>query len=230
MNKLTFKDMLDASVANLQAGSLLTITDIGLGLLMTLICMLMIYYTYIHTFQGVLYQRSYNMALILASLVTTLVIMTISGNLALTLGMVGALSIVRFRTAVKDPLDVVFMFWAIAIGIANGVAFFKVSLFGTLMLAIVMLGLSRFRMERAPYLLIIKYSGTLDDKVKKIIQENTRGYRLKTKTRKNDITEVTAEVRLPRNGGSLLDAMGQQEQVLETALLAYSNEIADIAA
>ena len=111
-NTLTFKDILDASTANLTSGANLSVIDVLVGLAASLICAAIISWTYRASYQGVLYQKSFNLSLILICVVTTSLIMVISGNLILSLGMVGALSIVRFRSAIKDPLDIVFMFWA----------------------------------------------------------------------------------------------------------------------
>ena len=91
-----------------------------IALAVGLLCGLYIFYIYKRTFNGVLYSRTFNISLILLTLVTTLIIRTISSNLTLSLGMVGALSIVRFRTAVKEAMDTVYMFWAVAVGITIG--------------------------------------------------------------------------------------------------------------
>ena len=110
-NKLSFTEILEANSRNLASTSNLSIIVISSALLFSLICSLIIAWTYKSTFQGVLYQHSYLVSLVMASVITSSVIMVISGNLILSLGMVGALSIVRFRSAIKDPLDIVFMFW-----------------------------------------------------------------------------------------------------------------------
>ena len=128
MNEVTsYKDIVNNSLLNVQPGAL-TVSDVVTSLLMTLVISMLIFWLYKKSFRGVLYTHSFNISLVMISLVTSLVIMTISTNLILSLGMVGALSIVRFRTAVKDPLDIVFMFWAIAVGIANGAMQFDLTL------------------------------------------------------------------------------------------------------
>ena len=126
----SFSDVVRQSYMELNSSGPLSIADIGMSLVLTFIIALGIFWIYKRTFRGVLYTHSFNVSLVMISLVTSLVIMTISTNLILSLGMVGALSIVRFRTAVKDPLDIVFMFWAIAVGIANGAMQFKLALAG----------------------------------------------------------------------------------------------------
>ena len=157
-NTLTFKDILDASTANLTSGANLSVIDVLVGLAASLICAAIISWTYRASYQGVLYQKSFNLSLILICLVTTSVIMVISGNLVLSLGMVGALSIVRFRAAIKDPMDIVYMFWAVAVGIANGVANIKVSLTATIVISILIILLNRLPFGSIAYLVILKYN------------------------------------------------------------------------
>ena len=125
---------------------------------------LFIFYVYKKTFQGVLYQRSFNVSLVTIAMVITLIIMTISGNLILSLGMVGALSIVRFRTPIKDPVDLVFIFWAITVGIANGVEYFNISIIGSVVLTIVLLIMTRKSEEEQPFLLVLQIPTNVDSK------------------------------------------------------------------
>ena len=123
MDQVTFADVLQKSFIAMSMGSTdrITTLNILINLSMSFLVGMFIFFIYKKTYQGVLYQRSFNISLFLASAVTAMIIMTISGNLILSLGMVGALSIVRFRTPVKDSMDLVFLFWASSAGIENGV-------------------------------------------------------------------------------------------------------------
>ena len=112
---MSFKDLINEGLLNVDFINSISISGILFSLTMTLIATSFVYYVYKKTFHGVLYTKTFNESLVLVSLVTTIVIMTISSNIILSLGMVGALSIVRFRTAVKDSMDIVFMFWATAV-------------------------------------------------------------------------------------------------------------------
>ena len=123
-SEFSIRDLFKSSVISSAEVSTLAVSDIVVNLTVTLLLSLFIFYVYRKFFMGVLYTLSFNVSLVMVSLVTSLIIMTISSNLILSLGMVGALSIVRFRTAVKDAIDIGFMFWAIAVGIANGAGFF----------------------------------------------------------------------------------------------------------
>ena len=171
MNQTTsFKDLINDGLINTDMLNTLSVSSILFSLFLTFIVALFIHYVYKRTFHGVLYTKSFNDSLILISLVTTMVIMTISTNLILSLGMVGALSIVRFRTAVKDAMDIVFLFWAIGVGIANGAGIFTISIVGSLFLGGVMLIMHKNRTQnKDPYLLIVKYSKDSDRPVWEII-------------------------------------------------------------
>ena len=111
--------------------SALSVQRVVVTLVITFIVGLFIFYIYRKTFKGVLYTRNFNIGLVMTALVTALIIMPISSNVILSLGLVGALSIVRFRTAIKDPIDIVFMFWAIAVGLACGAGFYMVAIVGS---------------------------------------------------------------------------------------------------
>lgn len=224
MEKTTFnfKDIIEASMLNLNSGSHLSLADVFIALSVTLICALIILWTYKNTYQGVLYQQSFGVTLVLAALVTTSVIMVISGNLVLSLGMVGALSIVRFRAAVKDPLDIVFIFWAISIGIANGVAYWKVSFTSTILLMIIMLMMKKAPTLSTPFLLVLKLKGADSISVLKLIKLNVKKVKLKNKTLKNGSAEVIYEV-IGINENKLLSDLDAHKSVTDITLVAYGN-------
>jgi len=219
---ISFKDILDSSILNLTSGANLTFADVFIALSVTLLCALIILWTYKNTYQGVLYQQSFGVTLVLASLVTTSVIMVISGNLVLSLGMVGALSIVRFRAAVKDPLDIVFIFWAITVGIANGVAYWKVSFTSTILLMVVMLLMKKAPTLSTPFLLVLKLKNDNSSKVLEVIKSNVKKVKLKNKTLKNGIAEVIYEV-IGVNENKLLADLDAHKSVTEVTLVAYGN-------
>jgi len=132
LNQFTFTDLLRNSLSKSDFFGAISVVDILVGLLFAFAISMFIFYIYRKTYNGPLYSHNYNVALVMMTQITALVIMTISSNLVLSLGMVGALSIVRFRTAVKDPMDIVFMFWAIAVGISCGASLFMISIVGSL--------------------------------------------------------------------------------------------------
>ena len=186
-----------------------------------------IFYVYRKTFQGVLYQRSFNVSLVTIAMVITLIIMTISGNLILSLGMVGALSIVRFRTPIKDPLDLVFIFWAITIGIANGVGYFNISIIGSIVMTIAILVMTRNSDDEQPFLFVLQVpTGTDSQLVINEVKKSVERFMLKSKTVTPDYEEVTAEVRLKGDNTEFISKLHADSKVLKATLITYSGDLA----
>ena len=220
---ISYKDIVKQSFLEFQSAGL-TIADIATSLLITFVISLLIFWLYKKSFRGVLYTHSFNVSLVMISLVTALVIMTISTNLILSLGMVGALSIVRFRTAVKDPLDIVFMFWAIAIGIANGAMQFELAIVGSFFIAIVVVILSNIKLQNHPYLLVMHYKNVDEKEI--LIQLNNiiKSYKLKSKTVSNDLVELTLEVRVKKHNISFVDEISKIHNVKDLGLVSYEGD------
>ena len=149
MNEFSFSDIFSITLSPLQ---------VILTLVIALLVGLFVFFIYKKTFGGVMYSRNFNLSLIMLTLVTSLMLMLINNNLALSMGMVGALSIIRFRTAVKDPIDTVFMFWAVGEGIAIGTRFYDIAVIAALVIGVIMVVLTVFKGKASmPYLLIIHY-------------------------------------------------------------------------
>ena len=206
-----------------------TSIEIVVNMGMSFILGMCIFYVYRKTFQGVLYQRSFNVSLITIAMVVTLVIMTISGNLILSLGMVGALSIVRFRTPIKDPVDLVFIFWAIAIGIGNGVAFFNLTIIGSVIMAVALVVLTRKDSDETPFLLVIQLQkGANEESVMAFIEKSVERFALKSKTVNSAYTELTAEVRLLNSNTGFVSELEQEFGITKATLISYSGDLAQV--
>jgi len=219
-NKLSFTEILQENSINLASTSNLSVIEIFSALLFSLVCSLIIAWTYKSTFQGVLYQHSYLVSLIMASIITSSVIMVISGNLILSLGMVGALSIVRFRSAIKDPLDIIFMFWAITVGIANGIGMIKVSIICTLLISLVCFILYKIPKAVEPHVLVIKFNKANMDNIIKAVKNNSLNNKLISHTSNLDAGEVVYKLR-PKNNDTLLKEIKSIEGISEASLLMY---------
>ena len=219
----SYKDIVKQSFLEFQSAGL-TIADVATSLLITFIISLLIFWLYKKSFRGVLYTHSFNVSLVMISLVTALVIMTISTNLILSLGMVGALSIVRFRTAVKDPLDIVFMFWAIAIGIANGAMQFELAIVGSFFIAIVVVILSNIKLQNHPYLLVMHYKSVDEKEILIQLNKIIKSYKLKSKTVSNDLVELTLEVRVKKHNISFVDEISKINNVEDLGLVSYEGD------
>jgi len=219
-NKLSFTEILQENSINLASTSNLSVIEIFSALLFSLVCSLIIAWTYKSTFQGVLYQHSYLVSLIMASIITSSVIMVISGNLILSLGMVGALSIVRFRSAIKDPLDIIFMFWAITVGIANGIGMIKVSIICTLLISLVCFILYKIPKAVEPHVLVVKFNKANMDNIMKVVKNNSLNNKLISHTSNLDAGEVVYKLR-PKNNDTLLKEIKSIEGINEASLLMY---------
>ena len=221
---LNFKDIIKKSFTEMSFTSTLSLSDILIVLALTFLMGMFIFYIYRKFFQGVLYTQSYNISLVMIAIVTSLIIMTVSSNFVLSLGMVGALSIVRFRTAIKDPMDVVFMFWAISIGIANGAGFFKISLAGSLLIALVLYILTKFKSKSAPYLLIVNYDSSARFDPMEFIRKEVGKFNLKAKTISGGNVEVTIEIRVMDENTDFVNKLSEIDGVGSAGLVAYNGD------
>lgn len=187
-------------------------------------CGLVIFLVYRFFNRGVLYSENFNLLIIMVSVVTAFVIITIGTNLVLTLGMVGALSIVRFRAAVKDPLDVGFIFWAVAAGLTAGARLYLVALIGTAFIAILYIAFTLVRFDKRAFLMIIRYSNTAEVAV--LSQLGKMRHKLKNKTVNTEFTEMTVEVKVRKNDTAFMDALKNTPDVDNVVLVEYTGDYA----
>ena len=184
-----------------------------------------LYLIYKKTFAGVVYSRSFNISLILLTMVSALVLMLISSNLTLSLGMVGALSIVRFRTAIKDPIDTVFMFWAVGEGLALGAGFVDVGLIGALVIGVVMVVISGAKGSgTAPYLLILHYDERASQQIKGLVKQLPTA-RVKSKTVQREGMELTVELRIHESETDFVDKFLRVPGVFDATLVAHQGDL-----
>ena len=180
---------------------------------------------YKKTFMGVVYSRSFNISLILLTMVSALVLMLISSNLTLSLGMVSALSIVRFRTAIKDPIDTVFMFWAVGEGLALGAGFVDVGLIGALVIGVIMLVIGSARSNGTqPYLLILHYDERASQQIKSLVKQLPKAH-VKSKTVQRDNMELTIELRVHESETDFVDKFLRVPGVYDATLVAHQGDL-----
>ena len=202
--------------------SILTPAGIIAAMLSSLVCGIIIYLVYRFCYRGIVYSDNFNILLIMITTITGFIIMTISSNVVLSLGMVGALSIVRFRTAIKDPLDIGFLFWAIASGITAGAGLYFVAVLGTVIIAVIYIVFSLLKKQKKNYLLIIHYDESAESNVNAVL--GGMKYRLKNKTQSGSDTELTVEVKIKNNDTASLSRFKGIENVSSVTLLEYSGE------
>ncbi|MYL41058.1 DUF4956 domain-containing protein [Virgibacillus salexigens] len=220
-NTTNFSDIFKSSF--LENTSSFSIVDSLLGLGLSFLIGLFIYMIYKKTFKGVIYSHSFNISLVIMTMATALVIMGISQNVLLSLGMVGALSIVRFRTPIKDPMDLVFLFWSVIAGILCGAGFLLLAIVGTIVIGIVIVLFGNKIKVENPYLLVVKYNNDrLGNQIESLINEKTKRFSLKSKSiiQHNEI-EVTYEIRVKENDSAITSEISIMDGVNSAVMLSY---------
>ncbi|HIY25606.1 MAG TPA: DUF4956 domain-containing protein [Candidatus Acutalibacter pullistercoris] len=192
-----------------------------LTLAMSLLLGLGIFLVYRRCFIGVVYDHSFNISLVVMTILTAVIIVTISSNIMLSLGMVGALSIVRYRTAVKSPLDLMFLFWAITTGIAAGAGYYYIAWVAFLFVALVFAVLRGIRQRRETYMLILNYQTKegLEEEIRRVLHN----YKAKVRSKivRGETTELTVEVLMRDDNLSLPNTLSALEGVNDVTLVQY---------
>lgn len=197
------------------------------ALLMSLVMGLWLYFVYRVTYRGTVYSKSFNQMLALLCVITTAVMLVISGNLALSLGMVGSLSIIRFRTAIKEPRDIAFVFWAVAIGLACGSEFYLAGVLGSALIAVVLVVANLDLYDSVSYLLVVQGGDeTLDPAaVEAAVHGQVRASKLRMRSVRAGSQELTYELRLKSgNTAALVAAVRGCAGVESVNLVSYSGE------
>ena len=214
------------SVINQFTGTL-TLADVGLSLLTAFLISIFIIFVYKKTYSGVLYSKTFSLCLLMLSMVTALIIRTVNANLSLSLGMVGALSIVRFRTAVKEPIDTGFMFWGISAGIMAGAGLYLIAIIASILLGVLyFIGYLFGFKSKSKYLLVLKYDSNNESEVNKLLKSLPK-HKLKTKTSAKKVTEVTYEVEVKNEDTKFMNNFLNDENILVASLVSYQNEFGD---
>lgn len=223
---MTFQDIFKSGF--LDSFQSFSLTDIVLSLASAFFIGLFIFYVYQKTYSGVLYSRSFNVSLVAILLVTTLVICGVTSNVVLSLGMVGALSIVRFRTAVKDPMDLVFLFWAIAEGILCGAALLPLALLGCPVIGIFLLVFANRQQRDNPYLIIIRLEDMeREEEIAAFLRKQVKRMLLKSKTVTGGAgTELIYEIRPVDGDSRFVNTISKMEGVESAVMVSYDGNYA----
>ncbi|MCM3164212.1 DUF4956 domain-containing protein [Metabacillus litoralis] len=221
MENLNFNDIFKSSI--LEKTSSFSVVDSLIGLLVAFAVGLFIYWVYKKTFSGVIYSHTFNISLIVMSMATALIIMGISSNVLLSLGMVGALSIVRFRTPIKDPMDIVYIFWAIVAGILCGAGFIPLVIIGSILIgAVLLIFVNKIKIEN-PYLLIVKYNDiSIENSIEHVVAESSQKHTIKSKSvMPGDDFEITYEIRVKESDLGFINNISDMESVKSAVMLSY---------
>ena len=220
---MTFNDIFKSGY--LESVSGFSVTDTLLGLVFSLVIGLFIFLIYRKTCAGIMYSSNFALTLIGLTLVTTLVIMAVTSNVILSLGMVGALSIVRFRAAIKEPVEIVYLFWSIAAGIVVGAGLIPLSLIGSAIIGLVLYIMASRKTHESPYMLVLRLSDESGEQnAMKIVGENAAKTVVKAKTVSKSGIELSVEVRLKDPSTSFINRLCKIDGVTDATLVSYSGE------
>ena len=220
---MTYIDIFSSSF--LESLTAFSLTDTIIGLLFALVIGLFIYMVYKKTFTGVMYSTGFAMSLVGLSMVTTLVIMAVTSNVVLSLGMVGALSIVRFRAAIKEPMEIVFLFWAIAAGIVIGAGMIPLAVIGSVIIGVILILFANRKLFTTPYILIVN---ARDEKAEEdamaIINKAVDKFNVKSKTVNDEGIELTSEIRLKDSATGFVSEVKKVPGVSNVTLVAFNGD------
>ena len=202
-----------------------TVADVALAMVFAVVISLFIFWVYKKTFTGIMYSPGFSLTLIGLCLVTTLVILAVTSNVVLSLGMVGALSIVRFRAAIKDPMEIVFLFWSIAAGIVIGAGMIPLALTSSIIIGVILMIFANRKQTGTPYILIVNCDNeTAEEAAISSAKEAVSKFVTKAKTVNTSGIELTAQVRLKDSGTSFINKISSIDGVSNASLVSYSGE------
>lgn len=220
---MTFSDVFKSSfLANVNSFSTL---DVLLALGLSFVLGLFIFVIYKKTYQGVMYSDSFGISLIAMSMITSLVIIAVTSNVVLSLGMVGALSIVRFRTAIKEPMDIAFLFWSIAVGIVLGAGLLPLAIIGSVIIGVIIVIFSTRKIGDTPYILVVNCDNEeTENAATSLIKEEAKKSVLKSKSVNKLGVELTFEVRIKEENTGFVNKVSSCEGVTNAVLVTYNGE------
>ncbi len=220
---MTFSDVFKSSfLSNINSFSTL---DVLLALGLAFVIGLFIFLIYKKTYQGVMYSDSFGVSLIAMAMITSLVIIAVTSNVVLSLGMVGALSIVRFRTAIKEPMDIAFLFWAIAVGIVLGAGLLPLAIIGSVIIGIIIVVFSTRKIGDTPYILVVSCENEeTENAAYELIKAEAKKSLLKSKAVNKLGIELTYEVRIKDNNTGFVNKISACDGVTNAVLVSYNGE------
>lgn len=220
---VSFEDIFKSSF--IEKVSSFSALDMIIALALSFALGLFIFFVYKKTFRGVMYSAGFGVSLLAMSLVTTLIILAVTSNVVLSLGMVGALSIVRFRTAVKEPLDIVFVFWAISVGIVLGAGLIPLAIFGSLFIGLILIIFVNKKSVSSPYILVVSCdTDQTEQAVGAAISQSVHKFIIKSKSVSPAGMELTYELRLKNSTTQFVNQIAAINGVTNTALVSYNGD------
>lgn len=220
---MTFKDIFKSSF--LENAASISVLDMILALAIALCVGLFIFYIYKKTFNGVMYSSSFGVTLVALTMITTIVILAVTSNVVLSLGMVGALSIVRFRTAIKEPLDIAFLFWAIAAGIVIAAGMIPLAVIGSIVLGLTLLIFVNKKTYSHPYIVVVQCTDHASElSALTLLKQQSKKCVVKSKTAQKGSIELNLEIRLKDDNTDFINELADLEGVDHAVLVSYNGD------
>ena len=220
---MNFNDIFKSSF--LENVSSVSILDMAIALVLAFALGLFIFLVYKKTFSGVMYSSSFGVTLVALTMITTVVILAVTSNVVLSLGMVGALSIVRFRTAIKEPLDIAFLFWAIAVGIVLAAGMIPLAVIGSVVIGVILLVFVNKKSHSNPYIVVIQCDDqTSEQQAKAFLDKHVQRCVVKSKTVQKGSIELNLEIRLKDDNTEFVNAITCLEGVRSAVLVSYNGD------
>ncbi len=220
---MTFQDIFKSSF--LENITSISILDMVLAMFLAFGIGMFIFLIYKKTFSGVMYSSSFGVTLVALTMISTLVILAVTSNVVLSLGMVGALSIVRFRTAIKEPLDIAFLFWSIAVGIVLAAGMIPLAVFGSVIIGIILLVFANRKSHVNPYIVVIRCDGH-DSEIKatEFLKKQVQRMVIKSKTAQRGAIELNAEIRMKDENTDFINILSEMNGVTSAVLVSYNGD------
>ena len=220
---MTFQDIFKSSF--LENISSVSIFDMVLALVLAFGIGLFIFLIHKKTFAGVMYSSNFGVTLIALVMITTLVILAVTSNIVLSLGMVGALSIVRFRTAIKEPLDIAFLFWSIAAGIVLAAGLIPLAVFGSVVIGLMLLVFANRKAHYNPYMVVIRCEDHESElSASEFLKSQVQRSVVKSKPAQKDLIELNIEIRLKDDNTDFINTLADMSGVSSAVLVSYNGE------
>ncbi|MCM1149375.1 MAG: DUF4956 domain-containing protein [Butyricicoccus sp.] len=219
----TFNDIFKSSF--LENVNSISYFDMSLALVLAFGLGMFIFLVYKKTYTGVMYSTSFGVTLLALTMITTLVILAVTSNVVLSLGMVGALSIVRFRTAIKEPLDIAFLFWSIAAGIVLAAGMIPLAVIGSVIIGVILLIFVNRKSHSSPCIVVLQCSGReSEEQATAYLEGMTNRCSVKSKTVQKGLIELTLEIRLKDGGTGFINDLSDMPGVSSAVLVSYNGE------
>lgn len=202
-----------------------SVFDMVLAMILAFAVGMFIFLIYKRVYSGVMYSEGFGTSLIALTMITTLVILAVTSNVVLSLGMVGALSIVRFRTAIKEPLDIVFLFWSIAAGIVLAAGMIPLAVFGSILIGVILICFANRKTYSTPYIIVVTCENSETERaVTDYLKDRTKKCVMKSKSVQKGSIEINLEIRLKEENTDFVNAVSDMDGVSSAVLVSYNGE------